>query len=124
MIDGSMNIKIIDFGFAVQSNKSNLDLFCGTPNYMSPEIVLKKEYRGPPNDIWAFGVLTYKLITGSFPFASETTSGLNKRILSLDYECPSFISEDLKRVFYSIFKIDANGRPTANQILRFKFFST
>lgn len=122
MIDQHMNIKLIDFGFAIKTDKKNLDLFCGTPNYMSPEIVLKKEYAGAPNDIWAFGVLVYKLVTGCFPFASESTSNLNKKILSLDYNCPAYLHEDLKRLFYSIFKIDSNERPSASKLLKFNFF--
>lgn len=124
MIDSNMNIKLIDFGFSIQTDQTNLNLFCGTPNYMSPEIILKKEYAGPPNDIWAFGVLAFKLLTGVFPFESGSTSHLNKRILSLDYNCPLFFHEDLKRIFYIIFKIDSKGRPSANQLLRFKFFKT
>lgn len=39
---------------------------------MSPEIILKKEYRGPPVDIWALGVLVYTLLTGQFPFKGPT----------------------------------------------------
>lgn len=43
-------------------------MFCGTPSYMAPEIVNKLEYRGPPADIWALGVLLYVFLTGTFPF--------------------------------------------------------
>ena len=43
-------------------------MFCGTPSYMAPEIVLKKEYYGCPADIWALGVLLYVLLCGVFPF--------------------------------------------------------
>ena len=38
-------IKLIDFGFACQT-RDKLRQWCGTPAYMSPEIVLKKEYDG------------------------------------------------------------------------------
>ena len=124
MIESNMSIKIIDFGFAVKvkSNSQNLDLFCGTPNYMSPEIVLKKEYKGGPNDIWGFAVLAFKLLTGYFPFASESTSGLNRRILALDFSVPSYVPEPAKNMFNAIFKLSPPGRPTASQLLHFKFF--
>ena len=119
-----MNIKIIDFGFAVkvQSKTQDLDLFCGTPNYMSPEIVLKKEYKGGPNDMWGFAVLAFKLLTGIFPFASESTSGLNRRILALDYSLPTYIQDVAKEMFHSIFKISPAARPTASELLQFKLF--
>ena len=60
-------IKIIDFGFAVIA-KEKLRVFCGTPSYMCPEIVSKKEYSGPAADIWACGVILYALLTGTVPF--------------------------------------------------------
>lgn len=46
-------------------------MFCGTPSYMGPEIVNKKEYTGPPADIWALGVLLYALLCGTFPFKGK-----------------------------------------------------
>lgn len=47
LIDEQMNVKFIDFGFAVCSPpERKLDTYCGTPNYMAPEIIMKKEYSG------------------------------------------------------------------------------
>jgi len=60
-------VKIIDFGFACIS-KDKLRVFCGTPSYMSPEIVSKKEYWGPAADIWACGVILFVMLTGNLPF--------------------------------------------------------
>lgn len=60
-------VKIIDFGFATIS-RERLRVFCGTPSYMSPEIVSKKEYSGPAADIWACGVILYVLLCGCTPF--------------------------------------------------------
>lgn len=43
----SYNIKLIDFGFSINMDgQKKLRIFCGTPSYMSPEIVNKKEYCG------------------------------------------------------------------------------
>lgn len=44
LIDNEGHVKLIDFGFSIACPKGKLKLFCGTPSYMSPEIVLKKEY--------------------------------------------------------------------------------
>lgn len=69
LIDKYKKIKIIDFGFSVKSTpNTKLTLFCGTPNYMSPEIILKKEYLGGPSDSWALGVLLFVIAAGYFPF--------------------------------------------------------
>ena len=41
------NIKIIDFGFStISANDKLLSFFCGTPSYMPPEIIMKKDYLG------------------------------------------------------------------------------
>ena len=69
LIDRNKKIKVIDFGFSVKSTpNTKLTLFCGTPNYMSPEIILKKEYYGGPSDSWALGVLLFVIACGYFPF--------------------------------------------------------
>ena len=59
----TQQVKLIDFGFACVS-RDKLRIFCGTPSYMSPEIVSKKEYWGSAADIWASGVLLFVMLTG------------------------------------------------------------
>jgi len=73
LMDEEKNIKLIDFGFSTcMSNDQKSKMFCGTPSYMSPEIVLKKEYCGPPADIWALGVLLFALLFGYFPYKGKS----------------------------------------------------
>jgi len=67
IISPPAGIKIVDFGFAVE-NKDYLSLFCGTPSYMAPEIIQRKEYNGQKVDIWALGVVLCKIVTGEYPF--------------------------------------------------------
>lgn len=67
-------------------------MFCGTPSYMSPEIVNKVEYSGPPADIWALGVLLYAMLCGTFPFKGQTDKELYAKINSGKYNIPEFLS--------------------------------
>lgn len=71
LLDGRLSPKLIDFGFAT-CILDKVKIFCGTPSYMAPEIVLKTEYRGEPADVWAMGVLLYVMLTGIFPFKGQT----------------------------------------------------
>ena len=69
IVDENNQIKIIDFGFSAISPKNkHLSFFCGTPSYMPPEIVQKKDYLGSNADIWSCGILLYAMLCGSFPF--------------------------------------------------------
>lgn len=72
-------VKLIDFGFAVYS-KNKLRTFCGTPTYMAPEIVKKREYKGTKVDIWALGVLLYRMVTGTYPFKAKKDKELYRKI--------------------------------------------
>jgi len=68
LIDQNSSVKLIDFGFSIViAENQKLNVFCGTPSYMAPEIVNKQEYDFGV-DIWALGVLFYKIVTGNFPF--------------------------------------------------------
>lgn len=72
LIDKSNNVKIIDFGFSTHnSNGKLLNFFCGTPSYMPPEIIKRKNYVGAHADLWSIGVLLYTLLCGSFPFRGK-----------------------------------------------------
>lgn len=71
LIDKLRRVKLIDFGFSVrQKSLGRLNLFCGTPNYMAPEIIMKKEYYGGPSDVWALGVMLFRITSGNFPFVN------------------------------------------------------
>lgn len=70
LVDRDNRIKLIDFGFADNSGRS-LRAYCGTPSYMAPEIVMKKDYSGMAVDVWALGVVLYKLLTGEYAFGSS-----------------------------------------------------
>jgi MAP/microtubule affinity-regulating kinase len=71
MIDRG-TVKLLDFGFSCFS-KEKLKIFCGTPSYMAPEIVSKREYMGSPADLWAAGIVLYYILYGTLPFKSVTT---------------------------------------------------
>lgn len=67
LIDFKHRVKIVDFGFATSANNYH-KMYCGTPSYMAPEIILKRSYLGSAVDIWSLGVVLFKLLTGEYPF--------------------------------------------------------
>jgi serine/threonine protein kinase len=78
MLEENNDLKIIDFGLS-KKGLSNLSSKVGSPFYVAPEVLLKNQY-GPNVDIWAIGVIMYKLITGEVPFKSRETAPLFEEI--------------------------------------------
>ena len=82
MVSESGEVKVIDFGFSMRMNSATtiVSNYCGTPAYMSPEIVKKQPHQPIYNDIWALGVLLFVLLTGKFPFKGNTEFELYQSI--------------------------------------------
>ena len=61
--------KIVDFGFARQASSIQSNEQCGTPNYMSPEMIMKSKKCEPKQvDMWALGIILFHLAVGQNPF--------------------------------------------------------
>ena len=81
LLDSNLNVKIIDFGFSIENLRDKtMNIFCGTPSYMAPELASKKEYYGHLTDIWAAGILLYVMLAGYFPFRGKSLSKLSPNI--------------------------------------------
>ena len=64
-LDTSGYIKIVDFGFSKQVDTGcKTWTFCGTPEYVAPEIILNKGHDRAV-DFWSLGILMYELLTGT-----------------------------------------------------------
>lgn len=113
-------VKVIDFGFACEDQK--LRVFCGTPSYMAPEIVKKIPYKGKAADIWALGVILYKMLTGMFPFKASTESELYSKISKIKYNALSVDSKLGADLLRNIFMTDPSKRLKARDILKHKWF--
>ena len=72
---------MIDFGFSLQQKETErLDVYCGTPHYMCPDIVRKVPYSGFAADIWACGVILYIIYVGRLPFFGDFEADLFRKI--------------------------------------------
>jgi serine/threonine protein kinase len=117
MVDSGKNVKIIDFGFSIViSNDKTLNIFCGTPSYMAPEIVSKKNYKGQATDTWALGILLFTLLCGHFPFRGFDDRDLFSKIKRGKFEVPSHVSDAGRHLLQRILKVNPEDRPTIDEV--------
>jgi len=115
-----LNIKIADFGESKKC-KSALKTYCGTPDYMAPEIIKGTPY-GPEVDMWAIGIITYVLLCGYPTFDGKTELEVMANITAVNYEFPSpdwdYVSDDAKDFIDKILQANPHDRMTAEASLQ------
>ncbi|EGD75128.1 AGC/AKT protein kinase [Salpingoeca rosetta] len=92
LIDMNGYLKLTDFGLCKedvgQFDKTNT--FCGTPEYMAPEILQQKGY-GMEVDWWTIGTLLYEMMAGLPPFYDDDTQEMYRNILFKQLDFPAEI---------------------------------
>ncbi|KAL5175604.1 Serine/threonine-protein kinase SAPK2 [Glycine soja] len=100
----------------------------GTPAYIAPEVLSRREYDGKVADVWSCGVTLYVMLVGAYPFEDpEDPRNFRKtlqRILSVHYSIPDYvrISKECRHLLSRIFVANPEKRITIPEIKMHPWF--
>ncbi|EGD82834.1 AGC/AKT protein kinase [Salpingoeca rosetta] len=94
LLDAEGHIKITDFGLCKEeiTYGSTTRTFCGTPEYLAPEVILDSDY-GLPVDWWGLGIVMFEMLSGKLPFNSHDYEELFELIITQEVVFPPIIGD-------------------------------
>ncbi|XP_066051322.1 protein kinase C delta type isoform X3 [Chamaea fasciata] len=126
MLDKDGHIKIADFGMCKENigGDNKASTFCGTPDYIAPEILQGLRYTFSV-DWWSFGVLLYEMLIGQSPFHGDDEDELFESIRVDTPHYPRWITKESKDILEKLFERDPAKRlGVTGNIREHPFFKT
>lgn len=127
LLDTEGHISLTDFGLSKQPlDDCKAYSFCGTIEYMAPEIVNRKGHSFAA-DWWSFGVLMFEMLTGALPFQGANRKETMTQILKAKLGMPLNISPEAQALLRVLFKRNPANRLGSGGIEEIKnhvFFAT
>jgi serine/threonine protein kinase len=101
LLDQLGNVRLTDFGLSkegVTDHSTGANSFCGTPEYIAPEVLLRQGH-GRAVDWWSLGALLYEMITGLPPFYSRNRETMFEKIMKAELTFPNMMTEVSENLF-------------------------
>ena len=111
LIDSQGHIKITDFGLSkiFESENDKAYTVCGTPQYLAPEILLRKGY-DKAVDWWSLGCLLYEMLSGRLPFKFKKGQKISLNIYKEEIFFDNKFSEDAQDLIKKLLIFDPKAR--------------
>ncbi|KAL1507250.1 hypothetical protein AB1Y20_008099 [Prymnesium parvum] len=111
--------KICDLGVSRERPEDDMYMrsFCGTPAYLSPEMVATQPYT-EKTDVWALGVVLYELAALRLPFLGSSLLEISTKIARVEFPpLPAHFSEELSALLRQMLSLDPHARPSVDQLI-------
>jgi len=110
LLDDNGHVCLTDFGLSKDVDKDDkAHTFCGTPEYLAPEIVTGAGH-DKAVDWWSLGILLYELTVGIPPFYSQNVNEMYNKIQHGVLRFPPFLSEPCKNLIVALLNRDPTKR--------------
>lgn len=121
-LNDDLHVKIGDFGLAtkIEYEGERKKTLCGTPNYIAPEILLKKGHSYEV-DIWSIGCVMYTLLVGTPPFETSSLKDTYSKIRKCDYRMPTTLRKAAAEMIIAMLQSDPSKRPNIAKLLNFDY---
>lgn len=115
---GAWHPKITDFGVSKILDQANADstAFAGTPNYVSPDIILGLPPT-PASDLYSFGVMLYEMVAGHTPFTAPSREAVMRAHVSDPPARPDDLSDRMWHILSCCLAKDPAARPASAAVL-------
>ena len=131
LITEGYTLKLSDFGLAKELKKEQAEIdlkqtYCGSPMYMSPELIQHKKYNSN-TDLWSIGVILYEMITGEPPFKVKNYKELIKEMkknIKLPIRFRKYISSECNYLLESLLNVDSKDRLNWDQFFDYEWLKS
>ena len=121
LLDENLSPKLCDFGWSVELKKNEKrQTFCGTYEYMAPEIFESETYFSAV-DVWSLGILLYELFHQRSPFVGNSIFSIYKNIIKENILFDVGFSLEAQDLVKKILILNPSERPTVKEILEHAF---
>ena len=117
VLDRQGHVNLTDFGLAKREVKDMTHTFCGTPEYMAPELIQKKGHTFAV-DWWSLGIFLYEMVSGLPPFYTQNVSEMYDLILHRPLTFPATFSPELKSLLTRLLERDPAKRLCSGEEFR------
>ena len=115
-------VLLADYGWSNFNMEGDVrKTFCGTPEYIAPEMLMKKGH-DTRVDIWSIGILMFELLSGYSPFVAKTNQELYQNIRRLKIQWPKDMPPLAKNLISKILRLNPIDRPSFDEILNHQWF--
>ena len=133
LMDEFGHVRIADFGLArdhLDDTKHGATTFCGTPHYVSPEMLDNHYYKndmagyGYSVDWWALGIMAYEMSQGSLPFYDKNYKRMFIKILRSPLTFRRNVSKNLESLIKQLLTRDVSMRLNGQNIMEHAYFDS